>query len=180
MHNLEAHLPLRSAVRESGNIGQQPGKLRRREVWVDDEPGRCGDMGTPPFFNQLGAEGCGAAVLPDNSIGERLGRRPLPDKRRLALVGDADGSDACRTEIAERLASRRQHRLPDFFRIVLHPARRWVNLGERPLRDAAGTALPIKGDRARARRALVDGKDKGTLAHGRAALTAASRSPSGS
>ena len=35
----------------------------------------------------------GAPVLPDDGVVDRLAGRPVPDDRRLALVGDADGGD---------------------------------------------------------------------------------------
>jgi hypothetical protein len=83
--------------------------------------------------------------------------RPVPDHRRLPLVGDADAGDAGRP--VQGLAARGQGGLPDLLGDVLDPAGPRVVLRE--LGVAAGGDGAVRRDHqgGDARRAGIDGED---------------------
>src|SRR5207237_7090423 len=98
-----------------------------------------------------------ASILPDDGVADRLTRRAIPDDRRLALIGDADGGDVSRPHIRLRQHFRGDARLrrPDVARVVLYPARPGEDLRKLLLRDSDDRSLVIEQNRAGARRALV-------------------------
>jgi len=51
-----------------------------------------------PSLAQARAEISGAAVLPDNRVMDRPAGLAVPDKRRFALVGNADGGNIARRQ----------------------------------------------------------------------------------
>src|SRR6185436_11740438 len=81
---------------------------------------------------QFIAKGGGPAILPDDGVGDRPPRAPIPDDGRFALVGDADASKvrAGRLRGAQHLERRAQLRLPNLLRIMLDPARLRKNLSK--------------------------------------------------
>ena len=126
-------------------------------------------MVAPSLARELGAKLCGAAVLPDDGVGDRPARRPLPYDRGLALIGDADCRDRVRPDLAKHGAADMKHGPPDLLGIVLDLTRRRIDLRERHLRRGAGLALAVEQDGAGARRPLIDGQDEGLCAHLRSA-----------
>jgi hypothetical protein len=79
---------------ETRHMLQEPSELGRGEIRIDHKSGRCSDMIAPALAEKLAAKPGRAAVLPNDRVGERLARCPLPHDRRLALIGDADSDDA--------------------------------------------------------------------------------------
>src|SRR5207245_2614007 len=82
------------------------------------------------LVDQLLADLAGPGVLPDDRVEDRLAGRLLPDDRGLALVGDADrgqvrGADAA---LLERALRHSLGLLPDLHGVVLHQARRRIDL----------------------------------------------------
>jgi len=75
----------------------------------------------------------------------------------LALIGDADGGDRSRPDLAEHGADDVKHGPPDSLKVVLHLARRGIDLGERLLRRGASTAFAVEQNGPGARRPLIDG-----------------------
>ena len=65
------------------------------------------------------------AILPDQGRRDGLAGRPLPDDRRLALIGQADGRDpvGLHARLVERAGHLRPDRAEQGIRIVLDPAR---------------------------------------------------------
>ena len=163
----EAHLAFSRPLWKTRHIGEQPNELGRREIRIDDEPGRLFDMHAPALASQLVAMLRRAPVLPHDGIGERLARGALPHDRRLALIGDADRGDPPCADVLERRASHCEHRLPDLLRVVLHLARSGIDLGERDLRGCARPSLIVEDNGAGARRPLIDGEHKSPPAHER-------------
>src|SRR5204862_988673 len=109
-----------------------------------------------------------APVLPDDRVSDRLAGGAVPDDRRLALVGDADAGDVGCLEpgTRERLARGCELRAPDLARVVLDPSRLRIDLAELALRQGNDPAARIEHDRARARRALVEGEQVARCRHG--------------
>ncbi len=116
----------------------------------------------PPSFSP-GAERRRAPVLPDDGAVDGPAARPVPDHRRLALVGDADGGDLARrgAGLVERLAAGRERRLPQVLRLVLHPARGREVLRELALRHGGDGGVGPEEDGPRGGGALVDGENVG-------------------
>ena len=127
-------------------------------------------MRAPPLFPQRRTEIGGAPVLPDNGVAERPPSRSLPEQRCLALIGDADRGDRLSSGFAQHLSAYLEHRAPNLFRIMLDEAWRREILRERYLRGGAWTPFVVEGNRAGARRALVDGENELATAHGRTGL----------
>ena len=72
---------------------------------------------------QLFTDAIRARVLPDKRVVDRLARMPIPEDRRLALVGDADGGNL-RGADARFVQCSPDHllgALPDFGGVVFHP-----------------------------------------------------------
>ena len=101
--------PLGARAR-AAHVVEDPGDLRRAEVRVDDEPGLLAHtLDGPRVGFQRVANGRGAPALPDDGEVDGSPRRPVPDERRLALVGDPDGRDV----------GRRRSRRPSGHRVTL-------------------------------------------------------------
>ena len=85
----------------------------------------------PGGFEFIAQRG-GAAALPDDGMMDRLTGSPIPDDRRLALVGDTDSGDIARLEsrLLDRLPCDGDLAVPDFVGVVLHPAGLWEVLSE--------------------------------------------------
>ena len=153
--------PFRPLAR-TGHRVQEPRKLGRGEVGVEHEPGLRRD----PRRVAVALEACalvgGAAVLPDDRVGERRAGAPVPEDRRLPLVRDADpgevaGGDA---RVGDRLARDLELGVPDLFGVVLHPAGLRKDLPELGLRHRPHRARLVEHDGARAGGALIEGKDE--------------------
>src|SRR5262249_30329056 len=82
----------------------------------------------------------------------------IPDERRFALVGDADGGDvgASYTRRLQGLADRGHDAVPDLVRVVLDPPRLGEVLREFAVRPPDRGAVRGHHERRRPRRALID------------------------
>src|SRR5207342_1408345 len=111
----EGELSLRSA----GAL-EDPLELRRREVGIGNQPGALPDQ----IDGQLRAALSRSPVLPHDRAPAWLAGPPVPDHRRLALIGDPDGGEVDRPDpsLVERLARGLDHARPDLLRVVLDPA----------------------------------------------------------
>src|SRR4029453_8696938 len=164
----EAHLPSFGARIEVRDIGEQPSELRCGKIRIDDEAGGLLHVRAPAFSRKLSAKPRSATVLPDNGIGERPARRPLPNHRGLALVGDTNGSDLLGANSAQHLATDKQHRPPNLLWIVLDLSGSRIELREWDLRRRTRRAFGVEQDGTRACRPLVYGEDVSVAAHQRA------------
>ena len=86
----------------AGDVVEQPGDLGGREVRVEHQAGPLGDPGAAVAVPL--AEVGRPAVLPDDRRADRLAGLPVPDDRRLALIGQADGRDPIGPECPPRPA----------------------------------------------------------------------------
>src|SRR3546814_16613528 len=87
---------------------EQPGDLGAGEVGVEQQAGALPHQVFGTLGTQLLAESGGAAVLPDDRLVDGRTGLAVPDHRRLALVGDADGGDqigraSCRDSVSVRV-----------------------------------------------------------------------------
>ena len=104
------------------HVLHQPGDLAGGEIGIE-AAGRLRFCTSAPwpacssFWHRRGAP----AILPDDGVVHRLAGLALPQHRRLALVGDADGGNVAGT-LAERLAADGNRGVPDLLGIVLDPA----------------------------------------------------------
>src|SRR5690242_6473538 len=115
---------------------ENPRDLCPRKIWIAQEAGTGGDFFLRALASQFRASICRTAILPDDCAMNGLSRRAVPDRGRLALVGNADRCDVGWFQL--RLFDRRARRLddasPDFLRVVFHPAGLGIELLEFLLR----------------------------------------------
>ena len=85
---------------------------------------------------------------------------PVPDERRLALVGDADRGDRVPADAGrlEGALERAADALPDFFGFVLDPAWHRVMLGELAGGAPERAALDVHDENRASGRPLIDGE----------------------
>jgi hypothetical protein len=147
----------------TGHVIEDPLKLGAAEIRVGHESGFRGEHVREAALAQRVAHARGAPVLPHDRIADRRAGRAVPDERRLALIGNADRRHVggAQPRARQRFGRDGELRRPDVGGIVLDPARPRKDLSEFLLRDRAHTAAAIEHDRARARRALVEGEDAG-------------------
>ena len=146
---------------QAGDVLQQPGDLRGREVGVEDQAGALPDQRLVPGGAQLLAARGGAAVLPDDRVVQRLAGRRVPDADRLALVGDPDRGQlaGAHAGVVERLARDGLRDRPDLARVVLDPAGPGEVLGELALGAPDRLGTLVEHEAGGAGRALVDRED---------------------
>ena len=124
VHGAERQLAGVGARARARHVVENPADLARGKIGVDEQAGlRLNRVAGAVGLQPLAVVG-GAAVLPDDGVVHRLAGLAVPDDRRLALVGDADGGDVLRPDVraAERLDRDADLRRPDFLRVVLDPA----------------------------------------------------------
>jgi hypothetical protein len=92
------------------------------------------DLATQSLF-QFPAGIHGSPILPDDGTVKRLAREPIPEQRRLPLVGDANGGDLLMIQpsVTQGLLCRPEQGGPDVSGVVLHPAWLGVVLAQRSL-----------------------------------------------
>ena len=108
----------------AGNIVENPGDLRRREIGVEQQAGALGHERLASALLEFGAKRRRSAVLPDDRIVDRPAGRPAPDQRRFALVGYPEPGERARLDAGpgESLPRCRERGSPQRFRVVLDPA----------------------------------------------------------
>jgi len=91
------------------DVVEQPAHLCAREVGIGDKPCLAPDNAIESLALQSFADGRRSPALPDDRVVNRLVGTPIPDDRRLALIGDADGRNLLRFDASfgKRLASDR-------------------------------------------------------------------------
>ena len=104
-----------------------------------------------------------AAILPDDRVVDRLSRSPIPDDRRLALVGDPDGGDVAGLETQVRQGFRSHPLLcrPDLCCVVFDPAGTREYLPKFALCGGQNGSGMVEDDGARTGRSLVEGEHVG-------------------
>ena len=154
------------------HVVQQPLQLGAGEIRIENQPG----LALNDCRVTLGAQditpGCGAPVLPDDRIGQRLPGLAIPQHGGFALVCDTHSAHlgGADTGVLERGTRHGQLRAPDFSGIVLDPARLRKDLAKFLLRHSRTVAAVVEQDGAGAGGALVKRED---VLHGVARLAQA-------
>ena len=171
----ESELAALGALAGAFDVVEDPANLGRRKKRVEQQSGLARHHFLVTRGPQAVGDAGGAAILPDDGIVDRLAGRPVPDNRRLALVGDADGSNfgGGQPGLLEGGLHRPKAGRPDLLGHVLDPARRRKMLGKLHLAQADDLLQIVEDDGAARGRALVDGED--IAAHCLALLNLASR-----
>src|SRR6266446_5013800 len=154
----EGQLAARGTTTRVGGLVEDPRDLRPGEIGVQHQA-RAGPhhrlvtLGPQPV-----ADGGGAAALPDDGAMERRAGGAVPDDRRLALVGDADGGEVVSGDArrAQRLPRRALDGRPEVLGIVLHPARPRIVLRDFRVAARAHGAFGVDDECRRAGRPLVE------------------------
>jgi len=130
------------------------------EIRVDQKAGRLLHVIVPAFFDQLFAERCGPAALPDDRIIHRLAGRFVPYDRRFALVRHADCGNVARLHVFAPEHVRRGLLLgfQDVERVVLDISRAGVYLAEFILCAANDFSCKVEQNGSGTRRALIEGE----------------------
>jgi hypothetical protein len=149
---------LRRFVGGTWNVRQQPGELGAGKIRIEQQAGLGGEERLVTGGAKLFAQRRGAPVLPDDGAMHRAPGGALPQQRRLALVGDADGNDIARAGIgvAQHGAAGGKRRRPQIFRLVLDLAVGRKMLREFLLGNRRDRGVGAKQHGARRGRALVD------------------------
>src|SRR5438270_1657086 len=154
----EGQLAARGPPARVGDVVEDPRDLRPGEIGVQHQARAGPHQRLVALGPQPVADGGGAAALPDDGAVERRAGRAVPDDRRLALVGDADGGEVVAGDArrAQRLPRRALDRRPEVLGIVLHPARPRIVLRHFRVAARAHGAFGIDDERRRAGRPLVE------------------------
>ena len=147
----------------TGHMVQQPLQLGGGEVGIDQQAGFLLDQRGMAIGPQLGANGLGAAVLPDQGVVDGLPGLAVPDDGGLALVGDPQAGDLAGADAGglQGLLRGGQLRAPDLHRVVFHMAGARVDLRQLALRLGHDGALAVKHNGAGAGGALVQSEQIG-------------------
>src|SRR5579872_3757029 len=159
----EQELPAFGSGSGPGDVVEEPAELGRREVGIDHQPGLLPDRLLPSRALELIAVVSSTAILPDDRVVDRLAGDTIPDDRRLALIGDADGSDPARSEpdAFHHLLRHQELVRPDLLGIMLYPAGARIVLAKLPAALQPGSPLPPEEDRPGRSRTLVKGENQG-------------------
>ena len=147
----------------AGNVLQYPANFASRKVGVEDETGffcdeRIDVAAIVIAGGKLGAIFCGAAILPDDGVGNGASGGSFPHDGSFALIGDADAVNGggVKTSVAENGAHGGCLRGPDGFRVLFDPAGMRINLRQLPLSDVGQRAVIVHQHGARAAGPLIE------------------------
>ena len=120
----EQNFSRHTSLPQAGHRLQEVHDLRRREIRVEHEPRAPANVCLEPAGLEPCAHGRRHSALPDDGGRDRPARRPFPEDRRLALVGDSDRGHGSgrRARLGEHPPRAVELRAPDVFRIVLDDA----------------------------------------------------------
>ena len=85
------------------DVIQDPGDLCRRKIRIQAKARLRGDQCLVALISEPPAVLRRAPVLPDNRRIDAVAGFPVPEERRLPLVGDPQPGEACATRVGERL-----------------------------------------------------------------------------
>jgi hypothetical protein len=80
----------------AGNIVENPGDLRRREIGIEQQPGARGHERLASAILEFGAKRRRSAILPNDRVVDWPASCPAPDKCRFALVGYPEPGEGAR------------------------------------------------------------------------------------
>ena len=150
VNRAEEELPLLCTLLCTLDMVEDPADLRRGEVRIDQQTSLILHFIDKALGLEVFRNGCRLTGLPNNRVVDRTSCLLVPDDSRLALVRDADTCDVTCHEarLFECLFHDGDHRAPDFFCIVLNPARFREMLREFLLRYADDLGITVKDDGA--------------------------------
>ncbi len=142
-----------------GDIVENPGDLRGGEIRIEQKAGARLDeiLGAVRFQARAGLGG--ATVLPDDRVIDGFAAAPVPDQRRLSLIGDAERDDIALRRLGDRPAQGFEGGAPYVFGIVLDPSRARVELRKLLLRDGERRGVGAEHHGAGRSRSLIDDED---------------------
>ena len=172
VHRPEEHLAGLGALAQTGHGVEQPAQFRAREVRREWQPAALAVAVLADVAAQLAHQRGRAHVLPVDRVVNRRAGLALPDERRLALVGDAEGHEVRGGQL--RVVQRALHDLldvaPDLLGVLLDPPRTREHLLVLLLGDRHDAGRAVEHDAARGRGPLVDRRHV-LLAHRHALFT---------
>ena len=144
----EQHFTARGARPQAIVRIEQVLDLGTRKVSIDDQAGLLAERRLVAVGLQSIANRRGHAALPDDGVGNRLAGGLVPQDRRLALVGDADGGNVSGGEtcLADGILRGLQLGRPNCLGVVLNMAGAREDLRELLLRGRLGLARSIEDD----------------------------------
>ena len=142
-------------------VPEQPLDLGRAEVGIQFQAGFAADQPVGFVLSQRITNVGGAAVLPDDGVGDRLAGVAIPEQRSFSLVGDANRRDVTGRELGQAQCSFGGVQLgfPDRRGIMLDPARSGLNLRKLTLCDRHGSSEFVENNRPRTGRPLIQCKN---------------------
>ena len=169
VHRTKQQFPAAGLVGGAGHMPQNPFGFAGGKIGVGYQAcllpdGLC--LCRCKRFNPLS----GTPALPDNRVVHRFAGGAFPHKGGFTLVGNANAGQlpGLYTGLRHGLAQYCQRCGPNFQRVLFHPARVGVKLGNLPLGGHTGTAVMVKQNTPRTGRALIQrGK---ILLHGNTSL----------
>ena len=158
------------------HIVQDPLDLGAGKIGIDEEASVLADVVLQALALELLAQGGGTAALPNNGIVDGAAGFLIPHDGGLALVGDADGRDFLRLDIAFGQYFYHHAVLGgvDLHGVMLHIAGLGVVLGELLLSHGDDILLPVEQNGAGTGGTLIQGDN--ILLHGGASLRQISNS----
>ena len=109
-----------------------------------------------------------SCIVPHNGIIQRLARLAVPDERRLALIRNPNGFELRELDLrrGQRLTNARLDVAQYFVRVVFTPAWLLVYLLMLELVAGCDVAIVVKGEKAGAGGALINGSNERSLGSG--------------
>ena len=162
VHGAEEDVAGLGALAQALDVVEQPAGLGTGEVGGQRQARLAAEAVLADVAAELLAEGVGAGVLPDDGVVDGLTGVLVPQQRRLALVGDADGLDVVAGDAGLRDGPGDDllDVGPDLGGVVLDPARLREDLLVLLLVDGDDAAVAVEDDAAAGGGALVDGRDE--------------------
>jgi hypothetical protein len=147
LYGPKSKLPCFGTFASTGNRVEDPGNLGSRKVGIDQQAGfRLHLLFVSRRFQRVASAG-GAPVLPDDCGSDWFAGLPVPDERRLALIGDADTGDPFHTaRLGKGLAANAKGFLPDRLSILLDPAIGGISQRHFLLRQGNLDKVPVEHD----------------------------------
>ena len=144
------------------NLVEDPADLRAGEIRVDHETGAVAEESFEALRAKPLADRSARATLPNDRRMYRAAGVALPHDRRLSLVGDPDRGEVATADTGgpKRFASDRDRGGEDLFGVVFNVSRRWIELPNLAVGDAARRSLRVEHDRAGTGRPLIEREDR--------------------
>ena len=155
----EKRLALRRPFARAGDFVEKPGELERGKIGRERQSRLCADQIAQPLRRDPVDGGLRARIHPDDRVMKRRAGRRIPQDRRLALIGDADGREVAGRDLGLG-QRRRDHGLriaPNLGGVMFDPAGAGIDLPVLALRLSDDPAADCRiNDEAGARRALIE------------------------